>query len=183
MVRERCSQPHTVCVCECVRACVRACAFERVRASVCDSVFAYVCKDPARFCQLQFVVWFTSWTGNLQKWPSSCPCHQSRFENNITNDCQMKGKLMPIAFKYIMSKLDAALQEAEEWAPGAWSNCYIFLAEAQGSVRACVAQGREMFAFLDIVPYLTSRLSFPGEAHRAIQQYDSVPESRHNRSS
>ena len=46
-----------------------------------------------------------------------------------------------------------------------------------------IAFGREMFRFLDVVPYLISRLNLPGIAKRALTQFDSCPESDHNRSS
>ena len=90
---------------------------------------------------------------------------------------------MSIAYQYVTSRLDSALLEAEQWAPRHWSNCLIFLSEAQGSVRSCHAFGYESFGYLDKVPYLTSRLNQPGVAARAVVQFDSVDEALHNRNS
>jgi len=59
----------------------------------------------------------------------------------------------------------------------------LFLTEVQASMRAAHSFGTEMFGFLDRVPYLTARLSIPGEARRAIAQFDSVPKEHHNRNS
>jgi len=53
----------------------------------------------------------------------------------------------------------------------------------QGSVRQPVAFGKEIFHFLDVVPYLISRLGLPGIAQRALAQFDGSPESTHNRNS
>ena len=90
---------------------------------------------------------------------------------------------MSIAYEYIMSKLDSALSDAESWAVCEWGNNHVFLAQVQGSARHSVAMGKEMFAFLDKVPYTTSRLAKPGVAALAILDFDSVPEQNHHRAS
>jgi len=81
-----------------------------------------------------------------------------------------------------MKKLDEGLAVAESWTVSEWSS-FAFLDQIQGSVRQIVAMGREMFIFLDRIPYLIARLAEPGVAARALEQFDSTPESAQNRSS
>ena len=133
--------------------------------------------------QLDYIVWFTNWCGELQEWPASCPCHQERFERGQPNDCVFKGKLMVIAHVHITKKLNGALETSESWTEHDWSDSFTFLTEVQGSMRAAHSFATEMLGFLDRVPYLTARLSIPGEARRAIAQFDSVPKEHHNRNS
>ena len=132
---------------------------------------------------LRFIVWFCEWTHILQTWPASCPCHQDRFKKGIKNDCQNKGRLLAIAGAYIKDTFDGVIAEVEEWSPGHWECSFDELAYLQGCVRFSVSMGREMFGFVDTIPYLFSRLDQPGVAKLCLSQFASKPESDHHRDS
>ena len=136
--------------------------------------------DKEWFIQHRFVLWFSTWANGGLVWAGSCPCHQDLFELGSSNTCDQKGRILHLAHQHFSEIFDSALAEAEQWSPLQWGSLEL-LGQLQGSVRMIVSVGREMFAYLDVIPYLLSRLHQPGVAARVIAQFDSRPLNEHHR--
>jgi hypothetical protein len=88
--------------------------------------------------------------------------------------------LVPLASAYIATFLDRMLAEAQRWDIDDWLS-YAVLSEFQGAVRMVVAFGREMFLYLDRIPYLLCRLRQPGIKDTCFQQFALRPMADHHR--
>ena len=58
-----------------------------------------ICKtlaDPDFQPRLQFVLWYTDWVGNLERWGSTCSCHSAGYQRGEPVECWRKGRLLQL---------------------------------------------------------------------------------------
>ena len=86
----------------------------------------------SRICVVRFkyVHWFSvTWT-RLEAWGSSCPCHQAEWLAGHSQPCDLRGRLISIAYNFACERMKYILEEAVAWTASDWMGDRDFLIAA-----------------------------------------------------
>ena len=135
--------------------------------------------DEAFVPQMKFVSWFTAWLGGLEQWGGSCLCHPDRRSgDNLV--CDRKGRLLKVAYPHAVRELDAGLADAQTWEVTEFAPLqFNFTSQVLAAVRMTHAVAFKKLQYLDRVPYVLARWGEGGIKEKALSQFDSVAEEKH----
>ena len=112
----------------------------------------------------------------------SCLCCRAKFEAGETYDCENKGRILPLAWQFVTSSIAKFLAASRGWSRETFGGSEVFFQSLLGCCRAVHARTMLKFHFLDEIPVMLVRLGCEENiGPRAIQQFDAVPEERHNK--
>ena len=119
--------------------------------------------------QFKFVCWFSNLLARLAAWGKG----SGRTHADGSKDPAYNGRRLPEAEKYIRSKLDEALREANSWTPESWGCSQESLLLLQVCVRSTHHLAWLRHEYLLKLPWKLCRSREPEIAKECIAQYDS----------
>ena len=139
-------------------------------------------RDTTFGIRLKFVRMFSTWFCHIEIWGSSCPCHQDEFDNHVAVNCNYKGKVLPIAWRFICDRCAEILDAVASWTLAQWGGGLLFFDKIKACTRASVQRLKLKLGFIDRLPYIIALLGFdPGARGRIMDQFNSVPRDKHHR--
>ena len=157
------------------------CTFTRkMRDKAAGKTLQKIFADVVFLPKLRFVLWYTDWLGELERWGGSCSCHQDAYRAGMAVECWRKGRLLQWAWPHAVRELRLGLREAESWGPDEYAPLPLqFVDTAQGAARLAHGLALEKLKHLDRLPYLLARWGEGGVKEQALAQFSSVQPQAH----
>jgi len=85
--------------------------------------------------QLDWVMWYTDWLGEIQSWAQGCSCHAAELLAGQNISCPQKGRRLREAYGFASASLMRGLEEANKWTLESWPCNFGAILGLQGCVR------------------------------------------------